>query len=300
MSLCTRDKRPFQHMWMDTFTISVQILVDSAVSRYPLLWLSLNLNLRWHDVGKSESLLIPLPRASLDPLSWYFCMSALSTGGSCMAVYEYLLMLRLTWLIARVCCHDNALRCAGCSLFFQHSNASHFFLECLLFSKYVFESEGKKCWGKNVKLCRQKNFVLSPASSTSKNPFGLWDFNYTLNKSLYSRDHIDTREACFFFNSNTPFSLRGSGCFDATGAGDDLGNVSGAAASRRGHRAVCVSARVWACFAQHQHIDLGQKVIDWCLPVSRRCHSGCHTLGRCSAHAAAAGWHGNFLEPTVS
>lgn len=122
----------------------------------------------------------------------------------------------------------------------------------------------------------------------------------TLWINLYnSRDHIDTPEACFF-NSNTPFSLRGSGCFDATGAGDDLGNGSGAVASRCGHRAVCVSARAWACFAQHQHIDLGQKAIDWCLPVSRRCHSGCHTLGRCSAHAAAAGWHGNFLEPTVS
>lgn len=159
MSLCTRDKRPFQQMWMDTFTISVQILVGNVVSRYPLFWLPLNLNLCRHAVGKSEWLLIPLPRASLDPLSWYFCMSALSTGGSCMAVYEYLLMLRLTWLIAQVCCHDNALRCAGCSLFFQHSNASHFFLECLFLSKYVFESEGEKCWGKHVKLCHQKNFV---------------------------------------------------------------------------------------------------------------------------------------------
>lgn len=126
MSLCTRDKRPFQHMWMDTFTISVQILVDSMVWGDPLLWLPLNLNLHRHAVGKSESLLIPLPRASIDPVSWYFCMSALRTGGSCMAVHEYLLMLRLT----RVCCHDNALWCAGCSLFFQHSNASYFFLEC--------------------------------------------------------------------------------------------------------------------------------------------------------------------------
>lgn len=60
------------------------------------------------------------------------------------------------------------------------------------------------------------------------------------------------------FYANTPFSLRGSGCFDAIEAGDDLGNVSGAVASWRGHLAACVSAS----FAQHQHIDLGQKVID--------------------------------------
>lgn len=32
------------------------------------------------------------------------------------------------------------------------------------------------------------------------------------------------------FHINTPFSLRGSGGFDATEAGEDLGNVSGAAA----------------------------------------------------------------------
>lgn len=54
------------------------------------------------------------------------------------------------------------------------------------------------------------------------------------------------------FYTNNRSSLRGSAYFDA---GDDLGNVSG-------HLALCVSARSWACFAQHQHIDLGQKVID--------------------------------------
>lgn len=64
------------------------------------------------------------------------------------------------------------------------------------------------------------------------------------------------------FYSNTPFSLRGSGCFDAREAYDDLGNVSGVAASWRGHGGACVSARPWACFAQHQHIGSGQKVID--------------------------------------
>lgn len=45
------------------------------------------------------------------------------------------------------------------------------------------------------------------------------------------------------FYANAPFSLRGSGCFGATEAGDDLGNVSGGVASWRGHLGVCVSAR---------------------------------------------------------
>lgn len=52
---------------------------------------------------------------------------------------------------------------------------------------------------------------------------------------------IHERPLFFFFYSNTPFSLRGSGCFAATVAGDDLGNVSGAAASWRG---MCVSQSV--------------------------------------------------------
>lgn len=50
-------------------------------------------------------------------------------------------------------------------------------------------------------------------------------------------------ERPLFLTVILPSVLRGSGCFAATGAGDDLGNVSGAAASWRGHRMVCVSAR---------------------------------------------------------
>lgn len=116
MSLCTRDKVPSsgfhcagetQHMRMDTSQFVSKYLRTLWSEDCLSFWLSLNLNLRRRTVGKSESLLIPLPRASIDPFSWHFCMSALSTGGFCMTLYEYL--LRLTWLTAHVCSHDNVL-----------------------------------------------------------------------------------------------------------------------------------------------------------------------------------------------
>lgn len=96
-----------QHMRMDTSQFVSKYLRTLWSEDCLSFWLSLNLNLRRRTVGKSESLLIPLPRASIDPFSWHFCMSALSTGGFCMTLYEYL--LRLTWLTAHVCSHDNVL-----------------------------------------------------------------------------------------------------------------------------------------------------------------------------------------------
>lgn len=118
MSLCTRDKIPSSDFTVLEKCNTCAWIPSQFVSKYLRtlwsedclsFWLSLNLNLCRHTVGKSESLLIPLPRASVDPFSWHFCMSALSTGGFCMAVYEYLLMLRLTWLTVHVCSHDNVL-----------------------------------------------------------------------------------------------------------------------------------------------------------------------------------------------
>lgn len=49
----------------------------------------------------------------------------------------------------------------------------------------VDEVEGKNAGKKNVNLCCHNNFVR-PLSYFKyiQNPFGSWDFNYTLNKSL--------------------------------------------------------------------------------------------------------------------
>lgn len=57
-----------------------------------------------------------------------------------------------------------------------------------------------------------------------------------------------------FFYSNTPFSLRGSGCFDASEAGDDLGNGSGRRGlMARSSRGMCVSQTVSLLFSAPAH-----------------------------------------------
>lgn len=91
------------------------------------------------------------------------------------------------------------------------------------------------------------------------------------------QDYIDIWEACFY--SNTASTLRGSDWFDAREASHYPGNVGSSAAAQHWHHTTrYMSARLCGCLAQQRHIDLGQKVVDWCLAVSRQCHSVCHTL----------------------
>lgn len=166
-----------------------------------------------------------------------------------MAVYEYSLMLRLARGTARVCSHDNLL--SWSFVFFPtFKHEAHF----------VKKKAGKNC--KFIYAVTIIVYILCLALSTSRLHLAQ-ETLITLEINPYNGcDCIDIREACFFY-TNTPPSLRGSaGSFDAIEAGDDLGNGSGAEASWRGHPGVCVSARPPAGSAQHQHIDLGQKVID--------------------------------------
>lgn len=104
-------------------------------------------------------------------------------------------------------------------------------------------------------------------------------------------DYADTRDPCFY--TNTPSESKRIRCLDASEACDDPGNAS----SRR-RATVYMSRRLRGCLVQHHRIDLGQKVVDESLPVSRQCHGVCHTL--ISAHTAAVGPHGNSQDSRVS
>lgn len=170
-----------------------------------------------------------------------------------MAVYEYSLMLRL----AR----------GNCSCVFSRQSAElvvRFFSPTFKHEAlFVFKKKkGRKKECKFIYAVTIIVYILYPASSRSRLHLAQGTL-ITLEINPYNGcDCIDIREAWFFY-TNTPLSLRGSaGSFDAIEAGDDLGNGSGAEASWRGHPGVCVSARPPAGSAQHQHIDLGQKVID--------------------------------------
>lgn len=86
-----------------------------------------------------------------------------------------------------------------------------------------------------------------------------------------------------------PPNLRGSGAWMP--AKPVMIQEMQAAVQHRHRATVYMSHWLCGCSIQHHRIDLGQKVVDESLPVSRQCHGVCHTL--ISAHTAAVGPHGN-------
>lgn len=93
-----------------------------------------------------------------------------------------------------------------------------------------------------------------------------------------------------------PPNLRGSGAWMP--AKPVMIQEMQAAVQHRRRATVYMSRRLRGCSVQHHRIDLGQKVVDESLPVSRQCHGVCHTL--ISAHTAAVGPHGNSQDSRVS